>query len=379
MIGKIIDKNKQICIAFLDLKSAFDSVPRKYLWDALIKKNVPKQLITAIQSVYNGSKGIVRIEGQTSKEFNMEKGIKQGDSLSPLLFINFIDEIIKICKWRTPRTQIGYWKMRPIQVQTLIYADDIILIAENEEKLQRCMIEWGEELGRKGMEINTKKSKVMCISKEPGQEISIKHKNEKIEQVDMYEYLGTIITSDGRWDEEILNRKRKANSMYYQFNKTILGKKEVALKTKMQLYQSVLVPTLTYGMESIPLQDKHISKIQSSEMKYLRKAVNKTRRDRIRNERIREEVGQGSLEEKIEQKQLKWWGHAFRMTEDSKVKQMLEVRVQGRRGIGRPRIMLEDRMEKIGRDRNRTMGEMRRMMRDRNEWRRWIDRATPTL
>lgn len=167
--------------------------------------------------------------------------------------------------------------------------------------------------------------------------------------------------------------------MYYQFNKTILGKKEVALKTKMQLYQSVLVPTLTYGMESIPLQDKHISKIQSSEMKYLRKAVNKTRRDRIRNERIREEVGQGSLEEKIEQKQLKWWGHAFRMTEDSKAKQMLEVRVQGRRGIGRPRIMLEDRMEKIGRDRNRTMGEMRRMMRDRNEWRRWIDRATPTL
>ncbi|PSN44912.1 hypothetical protein C0J52_26304 [Blattella germanica] len=60
-------------------------------------------------------------------------------------------------------------------------------------------------------------------------------------------------------------------------------------------------------------------------MKYLRKAVNKTRRDRIRNERIREEVGQGSLEEKIEQKQLKWWGHAFRMTEDSKVKQMLET------------------------------------------------------
>ena len=94
LIGKIIDKNKQICIAFLDLKSAFDSVPRKYLWDALIKKNVPKQLSTAIQSVYNGSKGIVRIEGQTSKEFNMEKGIKQGDSLSPLLFINFIDEII---------------------------------------------------------------------------------------------------------------------------------------------------------------------------------------------------------------------------------------------------------------------------------------------
>ena len=46
------------------------------------------------------------------------------------------------------------------------YADDIILISDNKEKLQRCMIEWGEELGRKGMEINVKKSNVMCISKE---------------------------------------------------------------------------------------------------------------------------------------------------------------------------------------------------------------------
>ena len=48
----------------------------------------------------------------------------------------------------------------------------------------------------------------------------------------------------------------------------------------------------------------------------------RTRRDRIRNERIREEVGQRSLEEIIEQIQLKWWGHAFRMAEDSKVKQI---------------------------------------------------------
>ena len=79
----------------------------------------------------------------------------------------------------------------------------------------------------------------------------------------------------------------------------------------MQLYQTVLVPRLTYGMESIPLQDKQISKIQSSEMKYLREAVNKTRRDRIRNERIREEAGRRSLDEIIEQRQLKWWGHAF--------------------------------------------------------------------
>ena len=125
-----------------------------------------------------------------------------------------------------------------------------------------------------------------------------------------------------------------------------------------------MVPTLTYGMGNIPLQDKQISKIKSSEIKYVRKAVNETRRDRTRNERIREEVSQSSLKEIIEQIQLKWWTHSFRMAEDSKVKQILEVKVQGRRGKGRPRKMLEDRMKRIGSQGDKTMGEMRRMMRD---------------
>ncbi|KAG8227541.1 hypothetical protein J437_LFUL008413 [Ladona fulva] len=46
--------------------------------------------------------------------------------------------------------------------------------------------------------------------------------------------------------------------MYYQFNKIILGKKEVYIKTKIQLYQSVLVPTLLHGVESIPWQDNYL-------------------------------------------------------------------------------------------------------------------------
>ena len=136
MMGKMLDKNKRIYLAFLDLKAAFDSLPRKYLWEAL-PKEVPKELIKAIRSVYKVVKGIVRIEGNESKELQIEKGIKQGDSL-----INVMDEITKICKRRTTRIQIGYWNMRVIQLQVLLYADDIVLIASSEENLPRSVIEW---------------------------------------------------------------------------------------------------------------------------------------------------------------------------------------------------------------------------------------------
>ena len=47
-----------------------------------------------------------------------------------------------------------------------------------------------------------------------------------------------------------------------------------------------------------------------------------------------------------------------------KVKQILEMKVQGRKEKGRPRIMLEGTSERIGRQRNKTMGETRRMIND---------------
>jgi retron-type reverse transcriptase len=199
VMGKI-EKNKKIYLAFLDIKAAFDSVPQKYLWEALEKKEVPDQLIKAIQHVYYEVKGVVRLNGHLSKEFNTGKGIKQGASLSPLHFINFMDEITKQCKRRTLRTRTGYWNTRHIYLQALLYADDIVLVADNDKNLQRAVIEWGEELVRKGMRINTKKSKVMCVTKEEmEQNMLIKRRNEKLDQVEVYEFLGTLITSDGRY------------------------------------------------------------------------------------------------------------------------------------------------------------------------------------
>jgi hypothetical protein len=59
----------------------------------------------------------------------MERGVRQGDSLSPLLFISFMDEVLKMCKRRTERTRVGCWNMRPVYCQALLYADDIVLIA----------------------------------------------------------------------------------------------------------------------------------------------------------------------------------------------------------------------------------------------------------
>jgi hypothetical protein len=81
----------------------------------------------------------------------------------------------------------------------------------------------------------------------------------------------------------------------------------------MQICNSVYVPVLIYGAESWPMTSRHISRIQASEMKFLRRVIGKTRLDQIRNTRIREELEQKPLQNQIQEKQLKWFGHVSRM------------------------------------------------------------------
>ena len=83
---KTLDRGRNIYLAFLDLKAAFDSVPRQEIWNALQEKRIPSNLISTIKSAYLDPKGVIRLNGIKSAPFRFYKGVKQGDSLSPLLF-----------------------------------------------------------------------------------------------------------------------------------------------------------------------------------------------------------------------------------------------------------------------------------------------------
>jgi hypothetical protein len=68
-------------------------------------------------------------------------------------------------------------------------------------------------------------------------DLNIKWNETTLEVVEQYNYLGVIITNEGRIDKEINNRIKKANQIYYEINHTTLGKKEIEPKTKIQIYK----------------------------------------------------------------------------------------------------------------------------------------------
>jgi hypothetical protein len=103
----------------------------------------------------------------------------------------------------------------------------------------------------------------------------------------------------------------------------------------------------------------------------------KTRRDRCRTAIIREQLKQESLIDGIERRKLRWCGHLVRMAEERKPRQILEARIEGKRGRGRPRkVWMDDIKEVVGR-RGKTIQEARSMAMTRKDFRRWTE--DPTL
>jgi len=102
-------------------------------------------------------------------------------------------------------------------------------------------------------------------------------------------------------------------------------------------YKQMLIPTLILFLFSVLEQ-----KLVTCEMKCLRKAVNKTRRDKIRNEVIRDMVGATPVLHHIEQQRTKWFGHLTRMPPNQPALRAYNLRYSGTRARGRPRRRWSD-------------------------------------
>ena len=72
---KIASRGRTINLAFLDLKAAFDRVPRVNIWNTLEKRGISGKLLRVIKSTYQKVEGV---DGKVSETFEMETGVKQG-------------------------------------------------------------------------------------------------------------------------------------------------------------------------------------------------------------------------------------------------------------------------------------------------------------
>ena len=333
-------------------------MPRDLLWKALEKKGVRVAYIKAIQDMYKGVTTNVRACGKVTKDFPISIGLHQGSALSPYLFNLVVDVLTEPIKEEIPKC--------------MLFADDIVLLAESKKEINSKLEIWRQTLELKGLRLSRSKTEYMhCnFSKRQGQgEMEVKLEGQVIPQVTKFRYLGSIIQQD------VVSHRIQPG--WYKWKKAtgVICDRKVPNKVKEKFYRTAIRPTMLYGSECWAVKGQHEHKMEVAEMRMLRWICGHTRKDRIRNTRIGEQVGVACIEEKMVESRLRWFGHVQRRplnTPVRKVDQIIWSPVN--RGRERPKRTLN---EVIKRDLliNNIFSDM---IFDRAQWRRAIHVADPT-
>ena len=152
-----------------------------------------------------------------------------------------------------------------------------------------------------GMQISTKKTEVMLLSRQKKQ-CSVSVNGTPLNQVKKFKYFGVEFSNDARRDCEIDRRIGSASAILRSLYRSIVTKKEVSQRTKMAIFNAVYRPTLAYVYEQWVMTERIRSRIRAAEMRFLRRAASLTLRDRIHSSndtRISEGRATSTLHRKI--------------------------------------------------------------------------------
>ena len=131
---KMLGQDTFLC--FVDFKKAFDSVDRNLLPYKLFSIGVTGNMYWAITSLFANPRSRVILEDHATDYFNCPLGVKQGDSLSPTLFAVFINDLADTVKNSGIGIEIKSEDISGLVESTfvniLLYADDIVLLSEDE-------------------------------------------------------------------------------------------------------------------------------------------------------------------------------------------------------------------------------------------------------
>ena len=112
------------------------------------KLKIDEYVIQIVKSMYDDAESKIRIANSYSNPVNVSVGVHQGSVLSPLLFIIVIEALSRESRIGCP------WE--------LLYADDLVIVAESLEKLKIRLRNWKSGLEEKGLKVNDGKAKVLC-------------------------------------------------------------------------------------------------------------------------------------------------------------------------------------------------------------------------
>lgn len=345
LIEKFRTINQPLFCAFLDIKQAYDSVPRELLFRILKEYyKIDLELVNLIEALYQNTEARVHVNNCQSPLFPLPSGVKQGCVMSPLLFTIFIDFIIRqaLPVLREHGVKLQYiddlidaiHQGVPVDdreeerdkiyiriITALIYADDIVILSKSREGLTIMLTHLKTLFEKYGLTLCMTKSKYMNAAAPPTTPTQLQSfppillPGGSIEYTEKQLYLGTVISADGTAKANVARCIRLAWHAF-NLNSHFLRNRKIAADVRDTVFQVTIVARLLYGAENWviakedlqTLRDAHNRMVTSMirlPFKEWRRVPHAERRARFANTPC--------VEDLLRRRQLRYAGHLLRM------------------------------------------------------------------
>jgi hypothetical protein len=275
-------KKKKTYVCAIDASKAFDKVNRIKLWNKLIGKIDPF-LIRALMVYYGNSLAYVVNEEDISNIFKTTIGVKQGGCLSPRLFTIYIEDVIKEIENLKCGIEIG-----TIMLDILLYADDILLITDEKNKLKKMLnvlTKFGEQ---NEIKFNGSKTTLMTYNKTMGANdkltklkeslIILKLAGEVITESNSMKYLGCYYSDNYSLNKQMSVKESNIAGKIAQLEKIGINRQGLLPKNKAFLFNCYIRPIIQYGVDTFSLTSNDVRRVKEMEGNALKDSLGLFRR-----------------------------------------------------------------------------------------------------
>jgi hypothetical protein len=359
LVDEALERRQPLYLGFVDLEKAFDRVDREALLAVMRYYGIDEEYIRQTADLHTGTTARVKWCGRRSEPFEICWGVQQGSPASnPMwnLYVNIIVE--ETLRELGPAAGVEiFWSLdgqlhRPagtpltaerLRQLLLLLADDITITCPTASGLQRALDALERAARRWGMRISTKKTQVMVVkhaaaagSSAPTFSVG----GDALAVVQHAKYLGSWFSDDGSLDKEISARLAAAAGAAANLWRSAWRCRRVALRTKLQIYQSAVLTVLLYGAESWGLTAVQAARLETFHQRTLRKILDIKYWQHVTNAEVCARAGLPSIKAVLRTRRLTWLGHVARMDDGRLAKRLMFGQMAGPRPRGAQPVSL---------------------------------------
>ena len=362
LVEKTVEHDDSLFVLFVDLKKAYDSVPRSAVWTVLRKDGVPSAMLSIIKSFHKGMFATVKAGTMTSQDIEVHNGLRQGCPLAPSLFNLYICAMV--ANWRDccPQTGVNVLykhgrklvsdctaksKLNRTKI-TESQFNDAAVYTTTHSALEDSTRMFADTAQQWGLTVSTSKTKGLVVGHHTiEEEDPVTVGSDVIEIVPNFTYLGSIITQDGQLESELSSRIAKAARAFGCLRESIFTSRKLSTDANKCVYKAVVISTLLYGAEIWNVKAVHLKRLNAFHNRCVRCIMGVTCyqqwTERITSRQLSNEFGmEGTISDILCSNRLRWLGHVARMEDNRMPKQLLFEELQRTRPTHGPKIRWRD-------------------------------------